>query len=175
MIEKKYLVIISIVVVLIGFAFFVNPLEQLMARDDAAGRIAYVDVQEVFDVHPDKSSAEKQLNQEAQAMQAELEEKANDVSKEEQQEMLNEYQQKLSQKEQDMIQGILEKIDKNIQEVARQKEVKVVLKKKNVIYGGYDMTRDVIDYIEEKEKQVNQEAESNKTEEDNVDANDANE
>ncbi|MFP4001896.1 MAG: hypothetical protein ACLFU5_08360 [Thermoplasmata archaeon] len=52
-----------------------------------------------------------------------------------------------------MIQGILEKIDKDIKEVAREKEVKIVLKKNNVIYGGYDLTQEVIDYIENQEKE----------------------
>lgn len=154
MINKKYLVIIGIVI-LIGITLIANPL-QLMARDDAAGRIAYVDVQKVFNVHPDKGNAEKKLNQEAQSMQVELEEKASDVSKEKQQQMLNEYQQKLSQKEQNMIQNILEKIDNAIQEVAKKKEVKLVLKKKNVIYGGYDLTQDVIDYIETNKTQNTQ-------------------
>ncbi len=166
--NKKYLVIFSIIIVLAGTVFFVNPLEHLMAKDDVAGRIAYVDVQKVFNMHPDKSSAEKQLNQEAQSMQVELEKKASDVSKEEQQQMLSDYQQKLSQKEQEMIQGILQKVDKAIKEVARDKSVKVVLKKKNVIYGGYNLTQEVIDYIKAQEKQEEQKDENennNKAEE----------
>ena len=145
--NKKYLVIIAITGILIGVIGLVNPFDTLSARDEAKGRIAYVDVQKVFNIHPDKLSAEKQLNEKAQSLQAELEDKAKELSKNKQQDLLKQYQSQLSESEQKLIQDVLVKIEEAIKEVAEQKEVKMVLDKKNVIYGGYDMTQDVIDHI----------------------------
>lgn len=146
--KRKHLVIIAITGILIGVVGLVNPFDTLSARDEAQGRIAYVDVQKVFNIHPDKVSAEKKLNEQAQSLQAELENKAKELSKNKQQELLNQYQSQLSEKEQKLIQNVLVKIEEAIKKVAENKEVKMVLDKKNVIYGGYDMTQDVIDYIE---------------------------
>jgi len=145
---------IVIIILLIGVFSFLS-MEYIGAENETKGRIAYVDVWTVFNVHPEKASAERELNQLAQSMQAELEEKARDLPKEEQQNMLKDYQGRLSQKEQELIQEIIDGIKDVIIEVAKQKEVKIVLDKKNVIYGGYDMTQDVIDYINQNTGQDN--------------------
>lgn len=136
-----------IIILITGVLISLSPAEQVLADADIKGKIAYVDVMEIFNVHPQKNSAETKLNELAQNMQSELEEKAKDLPKNEQQEMLREYQNKLNQQEQDLIQEVLEEIESVIAMVARAKEVRIVLDKKNVIYGGYDLTQDVIDYI----------------------------
>lgn len=156
MILKKKKIIFLVIGLLTVFSLFNS--SQVLASEDAEGKIAFVDVQEVFEVHPDKQNAEQELNEAAQKMQSELETQANDLSEEKQQDLLNNYQSELSQKEQKLIQNVLEKIEKAIQEVAEEKKVKLVLDKRNVIYGGYDMTQDVIDYI-------NSQAEENSTSE----------
>ncbi|MFW5788261.1 MAG: OmpH family outer membrane protein [Halanaerobiales bacterium] len=148
---KKYLLITAIAIVLIGLTVWINPLG-IMASDDAAGKIAIVDVQQVFQVHPDKENAEKDLNEVAQSMQTELEQEAEDVDEEERKNLLEQYQTKLSEEEQKLIKNILGKIDTAIKNVAEEKEVRLVMEKENVIYGGYDMTQDVIDYIEENDE-----------------------
>ena len=160
--NKKYLFVAVSVILLIGLFGMLNPLDNLMARDNASGRIAYVDVQKVFNVHPDKVSAEKELNEVAQSMQSELEKKAKDLAKDEQQALLKQYQSKLSQQEQELIQNVLIKIEEAIKEVARENEVRMVLDKKNVIYGGYDMTQDVINYIDKNQQDEKSEEQSDK-------------
>src|SRR5690554_6949542 len=146
--KNRFAVAAGIAILLVGVFSFVL-MEKTEADEGAKGRIAYVDVWTVFNIHPDKSSAERELNQLAQEMQAELEEKAKDLPEEQQQEMLQDYQNRLTQREQELIQTIINRIKEVIIEVAEEKEVKVVLDKQNVIYGGYDMTPDVVDYIEE--------------------------
>ena len=153
--KRKHLIIIAITGIIIGIVGMVNPFNTLSARDEAQGRIAYVDVQEVFNIHPDKASAEKQLNKKAQTLQAELEKKAKELSKNKQQKLLQQYQSQLSEKEQKLIQDVLVKIEKAIKKVAEEKEVKMVLDKKNVIYGGYDMTQNVIDHIKSNTSDAN--------------------
>src|SRR5690554_5743227 len=148
--KKKcsFVIIAGIAILLTGVFSFVL-MDTTEADEGAKGRIAYVDVWTVFNIHPDKSNAERELNQLAQEMQAELEEKARDLPEDQQQDMLKDYQNRLTQREQELIQEIINKIKEVIIEVAEEKEVKVVLDKQNVIYGGYDMTPDVVDYIEE--------------------------
>ena len=68
--------------------------------------------------------------------------------------MLQEYQQELSQKEEKMIQNILQGINDIIQKVAKEKQVKLVMEKQNVIYGGYDMTADVKEYIQNHQDEI---------------------
>ena len=149
---KKITIYILILFMAIGAVFVYNQEISLAVEEDSAsGEIAFVDIQEVFSVHPDKLAAEEELNLAAQELQTELEEEARDLSKEEQEEMLREYQAELSEKEQQLIQDILADIEESIRQVAEEKEVRMVLDKKNVIYGGYDLTNEVIEYIESRE------------------------
>lgn len=144
--EFNILIIIGILLLCAGLVLYSS--EFIGAESESKGQIAYVDLWAVFNVHPEKSTAESELNQLAQSMQTELEEKAKDLPNDKQQDLLKEYQTKLSQREQELIQNIIESIKEIVVKVAKEKEVKMVLDKKNVIYGGYNMTDDVIDYIE---------------------------
>jgi len=151
-ISKKFLWTLVILAVIITATAYYTPSTSLATDNNLEGEIAYVDIQRIFELHPDKAEAEKELNKAAQMMQSELEKKVSDLNQEEQQELLNEYQSELSEKEQKLIQDVLTEIENAIQKVAEQKKVKLVLDKRNVIYGGYDMTEDVINYIEEQRK-----------------------
>ncbi len=145
--KAKYLLLPGLVILLFLTVFNFSVTDKTIAGDEAEGKIVYVDIQEVFDNHPDKEKAEKELNDMALSMQEELEEKAADLSEEEQKKILNEYQQQLSEKEQNLIQAILNDIDEAVKKTAEEKKVKMVLERKNVLYGGYDLTQDVISYI----------------------------
>ena len=133
-------VMISVLVLTVGF---------FMAAPAAAeGEIAFVNLQEVFEAHPDKAEAEAQLNLEAQEMQAELEAEADELSQEEQQQLLQQYQQELTQREQELIQEVLEDIEGLLNQLAEEKGVSVVLDGQNVLYGGYDLTPELIEMIQ---------------------------
>lgn len=122
---------------------------EIKAESDLAGKIVYVDLWAIFSAHPDKPAAEAELNQLAQSMQAELEEKAEGLPNDQKQELLREYQSRLTEREQDIVQGIVDSIKEIIIQIAEDKEVRMVLDKSNVLYGGYDMTGDVIVFIEQ--------------------------
>lgn len=148
--KKKFLWVLVIAAIFVALTAYYNPFTILASDNNSLeGEIAFVDIQKIFELHPDKAEAEKELNRAAQMMQAELEEKVSDLSQEEQQDLLEKYQSDLSQKEQELIQDVLEEIETAIKKVAEEKKVKLVLDKRNVIYGGYDLTEDVINYIEE--------------------------
>ncbi|MGM0415097.1 MAG: OmpH family outer membrane protein [Bacillota bacterium] len=131
---------VSVLMLAVGF-FMVVPAA-------AEGEIAYVNLQEVFEAHPDKAEAEAQLNSEAQELQAELESEADDLSQEEQQQLLQQYQEELTQREQELIQEVLADIEGLLNQLAEEKGVSVVLDGQNVLYGGYDLTSELIEMIE---------------------------
>jgi len=164
--RKNYLWILIIAVIFIALTAYYNPFTSLASDNNSLeGEIAFVDIQKIFELHPDKAEAEKELNKAAQMMQSELEEKVSDLNQEEQQELLSEYQTELSKKEQKLIQDVLAEIENAIKKVAEEKKVKLVLDKRNVIYGGYDITEDVINYIEEK-RNNNSDSENNSEKDD---------
>ncbi|MGM0602189.1 MAG: OmpH family outer membrane protein [Bacillota bacterium] len=145
----KNVIIASVIILFLITAVSVSaPLRDMFYGNKGQGEIAYVDLEAVFNTHPARKEAESLLNQKASEMQQEMEQKAADVERENLQDMIREYQQQLTDVESDLLADLLKEIDSSIKAVAEQKEVKLVLEKRNVLYGGYDITGDVIDYIE---------------------------
>jgi len=141
--------IIAVIAVMAGMTGIAGLSRGVGASDREEEIIAYVNLEELFQAHPDKALAEEKLNLEARELQQELEEKADELSQEEQQQMLQEYQQILSEREQELIEGVLEQIESLIIELAEEKGFQVVLDGQNVLYGGYNLTPDIIDRMEE--------------------------
>lgn len=145
--KKKFFYIIGVVVLLVAVGLVVYFVPG--SADDSVERMAYIDMQELFDRHPRRIDAESHLNELVQDMQKTLEEEAGDLPGEEQQEMLREYQEELSQKEQELVTDILEEIEMAVDKVAEIEEFNLIMEKRNVVYGGYDATEIVLNYIEE--------------------------
>lgn len=139
---KLTITAIMVALLLIGVGFSGSPVQA-----EADGEIAFVNLEEVFEAHPDKESAEEQLNQEAQELQQELEAQADELSQEEQQDLLQDYQEQLTQREQELIGEVLSDIEGIITELAEEVGAKVVLEGQNVLYGGYDLTPEIIEYL----------------------------
>lgn len=151
----KSIMTMILIIFLISSCLVFYPAEYIGAESETRGRIAYVDLWAVFNSHPEKVVAENELNQLAQSMQAELEEGAKGLASDEQQELLKEYQGRLTQREQELIQSIIDSIKNVVIQLAEEKEVNMVLEKTNVIYGGYDITEDVIIFINKNNKEEN--------------------
>lgn len=137
-------------VVLIGVAFFGSSKIEAETQKKTTGVIGFVDIQAVFEAHPEKVVAEQKLSDEVQAMQAQLEKEVKDQSQEQRQVTMQKYQDQLAQREQELISQVIATIDEAIREVADESGIKVVLEKKNVIYGGEDLTQQVNDRIQQK-------------------------
>lgn len=110
--------------------------EENLLKDE----IGYVNIQQVFDSHPLTKEAEEELNVLAQDLQLELENKLEDVPKEEHQDLIDEYQEKLSKKENELVDNIVSEIEQSIQEIAKEKEMKAVVEEQDVVKGGHDIT-----------------------------------
>mgnify|MGYP000043470539 CR=1 FL=1 len=149
--KKKLILVISIAVVLISSLLLLfNYINLKEEENSLKGKIGYVNIQQVFNSHPLKKDAEDELNKLAQDMQLELENKLEDVPKEEHQKMINDYQQRLSKKEKELVNNIVDKIEQTIHDIAQDKEMKVVIEEQDVVKGGQDITQLVMQRIENK-------------------------
>ena len=87
----------------------------------ASSSVGVVDYRKVMMSHPDYASASNEMQKAMQQAQMELQ-----------------------QKEQDLISGIQKKIDDAVKQVAEAKGLSVVIDKSAVVYGGQDITDDVM-------------------------------
>ncbi len=140
--------IIMAVLMVVGVYTVVTETPLLQAGPgELESSVGHVDIRQIFEAHPDTMTAEMQLSMEAQAMQEELEEKAADLSQQEQEELLEEYQYRLAMREQELIAEVVAKIEDIVEEVALERGVDVVLESQNVIFGGQDLTSAVLEKI----------------------------
>ena len=59
-------------------------------------------------------------------------------------------QQRLQQKQQELIEPIQKNIEDTVKKVAEQKGLSVVIDKNAVVYGGQDITQDVVNKVAKK-------------------------
>lgn len=145
---KKILLFTLLFMLSIGLIIS-NPINanQDEVDEQLAQQIGYVNMQKLFQNHPQKKSSEQQLETAAQELKKELETRGKTMDKEERQELLQKYQDQLSQQEQELIEAVLADINKKINQVAAEKDISVVLDKSTVIYGGHNLTAAVLDKI----------------------------
>jgi outer membrane protein len=63
--------------------------------------------------------------------------------------MLAKYQNQLQNLEVDLLDSVTREVEKVIKETAAEKKVKFVLEEEQVLYGGYDLTDDVLEKLKE--------------------------
>lgn len=148
----RMILLIGLVVVILGAIFIFGNLNvtQAEVQNKAKSVIGYIDVMDIFESHPEKVLAEKELNNEVMKLQEQLEDEVKDLSQEKREEILGKYQSQLTEREQELIKGVIDSIDETIREVADELGIKVVLEKKNVIFGGEDLTEQVKERIQQK-------------------------
>jgi outer membrane protein len=119
----------------------------ILTEDESVDQAAYVNLQRVFAEHPARTAAEKTLNQKAAEYQQQLELEAEALSGAEQKEILAKYQHQLQNLESELLASVTEEVEKIIEETAAEKKVKFVLEEEQVLYGGYNLTDDVIERL----------------------------
>jgi outer membrane protein len=121
----------------------------ILTEDKTVDKVAYVNLERVFEEHPARAAAESTLNQKAAEYQQQLENESEDLSGVEQKEMLAKYQNQLQNLEVDLLDSVTREVEKVIKETAAEKKVKFVLEEEQVLYGGYDLTDDVLEKLKE--------------------------
>ncbi|MCF8008196.1 MAG: hypothetical protein K9K32_00395 [Halanaerobiales bacterium] len=147
--NKIFILSIITIIVVVTIAFFLFNLNTNKNNNVFKNQITYLDTQFIFDNHPAKKEAEKELNEYAKELQLELETEIQSIPKKEHQKLINEYQNKLSYREQTLIDQITEDIKTATYQVAQNQEVLVVLKDETILKGGYDITSLVLEKVKE--------------------------
>ena len=146
--NKRNIKIVSLVIA----AFFVlgilgMALSQTTSIGSAAAPTSGVGVvnwQSLVVQHPDMVALKASMDTEVTAAKKEFEEKAKELNQEEQQRYYMQLQERLANKERELMVPLMDKINATIKKIATTKGLSVVVDKQSVIYGGTDITEDVI-------------------------------
>jgi len=106
--------------------------------------VGYVDMQRALDAHPRKASSEEALNQFARAKAAELRRAAQGKSTAEQANLTRRTQEEILRRRAELLAALDKDIRAAVERVARRAGVSVVLDRTVVLYGGVDLTDQVI-------------------------------
>ena len=126
----------------VAMAFGVVP-----AQAAPAASTGVVDYLYLINQQPETAQANATLRSEQEAAKKEFADKSSGLSDADKQNLDRQLGQRVEQKRQELLQPIIEKINAAIKEVADAKGLSVVIAKQQVIYGGVDITEDVLKKI----------------------------
>jgi outer membrane protein len=106
--------------------------------------IGFVDMQRAVDAHPRKAASERALQEFFQAKQREFTTRSKGLSVEQRQLLDRELQQQVIAKRQELLGGIEKELRTAVEDVARAQGVSIVLERAVVLFGGVDLTDQVI-------------------------------
>jgi len=151
---NKGLIVLALIVGAIGIALWGLSIPRYGFALDTF-KIGYVDMNKIIESHPRIEKAKKDINDFALKTKAEyqkqLDEAVKDKTAVEAQQLKAEYEAKLNQavaqKQQEILKPILDDIKLAIRDIAKKRNIDIVLRSEIVITGGIDITDDVIKAI----------------------------
>ena len=145
--EKKQVKIISVLIALV----FVGSVVALALTQSGSGiasaassSVGVIDYRTVAAQHPQLQQAEATMQHEVESAQKEFEEKSANMNEQEKGAYYQQTQQRLQQKNNELMEPIRQNIEDTVKKVAEAKGLQVVLDKGAVVYGGQDITQDVV-------------------------------
>ena len=152
--EKKQVKIISIAIALV----FIGSVVAIALTTTGAGiasaassvNVGVVDREQVLSQHPDGESFTSQMQAAVTEVQKDFEEKSQGMTDQEKADYYRQCQQRLAQRQNELMEPIIKSVDDTIKKVADTKGLSVVIEKAAVVYGGTDITQDVISKLTKK-------------------------
>jgi len=146
--EKKHVKIISVLIALV----FIGSVVAIALTQSGAGiasaagngNVGVVDYRQIMSQHPNLQSANEQMQKAVTDAQKEFEEKSANMSDQEKANYYNQTQERLQVKQQELLDPIEKSVNDAVKKVADAKGLSVVLDKNTVVYGGQDITNDVV-------------------------------
>lgn len=145
--EKKQVRFVSILIAVIFIGSVVAlALTQTggIASAASSSSVGTIDYQQVMASHPDVEGLQGQMETAVNEIKKEFEEKSASMNEQEKAEYYQQCQLRLAQKQQELLEPIRTAVDAAIKKVADKKGMAVVIDKMAVIYGGQEITQDVI-------------------------------
>ena len=109
--------------------------------------IGYVDMVRAVDAHPRKASAEAALKDYAQSQITDAQQRSKGLPAAQQEDMRRQLNTQLLKKRQELIGGLEKDIRAAVEKVAKEQGIGIVLNREVVLYGGVDLTDQVIKAI----------------------------
>lgn len=144
---RKLIVVVGIAVVVIVGAAMVLQRAPVFGQSFAIG---YVEMQRALDGHPRRASSERALQEFYQAKQREFQERSKNMTAFQRQEIDRQLQGQILEKRNELLGGLDKELRAAVETVAKQAGVTVVLDRSVVLYGGTDLTDEVIKVIKGK-------------------------
>lgn len=146
--KKSHIQIFSVLIALV----FVGSCVAMALSQSGTGRasagpssnVGVIDYRQVLTQHPDLKTANETMQQEVEKAQQDFEAKSVNMNDQEKQEFYQQTQERLANKQQELVEPINSKIEAAVKAVADAKGLSVVIDKNAVVYGGQDITQDVI-------------------------------
>ena len=145
--EKKQIKFVSILIAVIFIGSVVAiALTQTgnIASAASSSSVGIIDYQQVMASHPDVQNLQTQMETAINDVKKEFDEKSAGMSDQEKADYYRQCQERLAQKQQELLEPISNAVDNAIKKVADKKGLAVVIDKMAVIYGGQDITQDVV-------------------------------
>ncbi|MDR3591202.1 MAG: OmpH family outer membrane protein [Negativicutes bacterium] len=109
--------------------------------------VGLVDFPLLINQHPDTQKANETLKAETEAAKKEFEAKSAGLGDKEKQDLNLQLMRQVEQKRQELLRPIADKINAAVREVAEAKGMAIVVQKGVAVYGGLDITDDVLKKI----------------------------
>lgn len=149
--QKKQVKIISVIIAAV-FIFSIVALGVSQYQSGMAGasssNVGVVDYSQLISQHPSMQAAREKYEEAAKQVQDEFTQKAGSMTPEQQQQFIEQKQKEMQDKQKELIDPIRTSIENQVQEVAASRSINVVLDKNNVLYGGQDITQEVLKKIQ---------------------------
>ena len=148
--EKKQVRIVSILIA----AIFIGSVVALaltqtgsVASAASSSSVGVVDMQQVSMAHPDVQNLQSQMEATINEVRQEFEEKSAGMNDQEKADYYLQCQDRIRQKQEELLAPIEQAVQAAIKAVADKKGLAVVINKAAVVYGGQDITQDVINQL----------------------------
>ncbi len=151
--EKKQVKIMSILIALIFIGSVVAiALTQTgnVASAASSSNVGVVEYDQIMVQHPDMKNLDEQMKAAVAEIKAEFDEKSAGMNDQEKQDYYMQCQERILQRREELLAPVVASVDSAIKAVADKKGLSVVLAKAAVVYGGQDITKDVIAQINKK-------------------------
>jgi outer membrane protein len=106
--------------------------------------VGWVDMTRALDAHPRKASAEAALREYAQAQIADAQQRMKTMTAAQRQDLQRQVDQDIFKKRAELLGGLDKDLRAAIEKVAKQQGISIVLSRDVVLYGGVDLTDQVI-------------------------------
>ena len=137
----------KVFLVFMAVSLLLGAMGTVQAAPASASSVGVVDYLYLINHHPDTPKANEALKVEQEQDKQQFTEKSATLSDQEKQALSRQLGQQIEQKRRELLKPIAENINAAIKEIADEKGLSIVVGKGSVIYGGTDITEDVLNKI----------------------------